>query len=176
MKNITPYKKIIIAGGIAALLGISAYAGWMFSAPTRAPAPDAPALSDGFADSAAHVSASFAQNGEAGVLILHTEEDWHVNANPVSLEGLIPATVWIEQGDTQRPAQAAYPPGQSIGIVIDDKDILIYKDSTRIEIADLGEAQGGRVLVHMQACSSQGICLAPATITATREPVEQLGS
>jgi len=162
--------KIVIAAGVVALLALAAFAGRKFLAPAGAPVPDAPApAASGFPDSSTHVSASFARQGQTGVVTLHTASGWHVNANPVSLEGLIPATVWIEQDDTRRPAQASYPPGQSIGIAIDDKDILVYKDRTRIEIAGLDQAQDSRVLVHMQSCSTQGICLAPATIVATHE-------
>lgn len=163
-------QKTIIAVALAALLLLAAWAGRkVFPPPQHGPVATEPlALPEGFVDSSSYVSASLAGEGADAVVTLHAADGWHVNANPVSLEGLIPATVWLAQGDVRQPAQASYPPGQSSGIIIDDTDILVYEDGTRIALTGLDAAAGQEVQVHVQACSSEGICLVPATVIAER--------
>lgn len=143
-----------------------------FSATHTEPATNnAAAASSGIMDSSAHVTASVARAGEDGIVTLHIGKDWHVNANPASLENLIASTVMIEHNGSQRAAQATYPPGKSSGITIDGTDILVYEDGTAIPVHGLGGTQGDRVLVRVQACNTRGICLAPATIVATSSQI-----
>ena len=156
--------------GVALILAtVGAFFGWrqLFAPPTGAAADNATAASSGFMDSSTHVTASLARTGEDGIVTLHIGKDWHVNANPASLENLIASTVMIEHNGSQRAAQATYPPGKSSGITIDGTDIQVYEDGTAIPTKNLGSAPGDRVLVRVQACNTQGICLAPAMIVAT---------
>ena len=118
----------------------------------------------GLANSSAHVKASLAMTGQDGVITLHIGRDWHVNANPASLDNLIASTVLIEHDGAQRKAQADYPAGQRSGITIDGTDILVYEDGTRIPVHRLALEKGDRIVMRVQACNNQGICLAPATI------------
>lgn len=118
----------------------------------------------GFANSSAHVKASLAMTGQGGVITLHIGRDWHVNANPASLGNLIASTVLVEHDGVQREVRADYPAGKSSGITIDGTDILVYEDGTHIPVHQLAVGKGDRVVMRVQACNNQGICLAPATI------------
>ncbi|HEX7388085.1 MAG TPA: disulfide bond formation protein DsbD [Castellaniella sp.] len=156
-------------GAVVVLAGTAILFGWrQFSATHTEPATDnATAASSGIMDSSAHVTASVALKGQDGIVTLHIGKDWHVNANPASLENLIASTVMIEHNGSQRAAQAIYPPGKSSGITIDGTDILVYEDGTVIPVKNLDSTPGDHMLVRVQACNTQGICLAPAMIVAT---------
>ncbi|CAM5181439.1 Disulfide bond formation protein DsbD OS=Castellaniella defragrans OX=75697 GN=HNR28_003544 PE=4 SV=1 [Castellaniella defragrans] len=135
-------------------------------APTDTPAGGTTAYTE-FANSANHVKASLARTGQDGVITLHIGRGWHVNANPASLDNLIPSTILIEHDGKERPVVADYPAGMSSGIKIGVTDILVYEDGTRILVHQLGIETGDRLVVQVQACDDQGICLAPATIPVT---------
>jgi hypothetical protein len=122
-----------------------------------------------FANSANHVKASLARTGQDGVVTLHIGRDWHVNANPASLGNLIASTVFIEHNGEQHTVKADYPSGVSSGITIDNTDILVYEDGTRIPVHQLKIETGDQIVIRVQACNDQGICLAPATIPVVEE-------
>lgn len=167
MKSSTSYKITLL--GAAVLLVAVAFAGWNWFASSSAPPADAPGPASGMVNSSTHVAASLATEGDTGIVTLHIDKGWHVNANPASLGNLIAATVWIERDGARHAAQATYPHGQSSGIVIDGTDILVYEDGATIAVANLSDPQTSRVLVHVQACNTKGLCLAPATITASAD-------
>ncbi|MER1939205.1 protein-disulfide reductase DsbD domain-containing protein [Castellaniella sp. FW104-16D08] len=160
-------------GVLLILATVAVLFGWrqFFAPPLGSAADNAIAASSGLMDSSTHVTASLARTGEDGTVTLHIGKDWHVNANPASLENLIASTVMIEHNGSQRAAQATYPPGKSSGITIDGTDILVYEDGTVIPTKNLGSAPGDRVLVRVQACNTQGICLAPATIAVSGDQI-----
>lgn len=133
-------------------------------APTDTPAGGTSAYTE-FANSATHVKASLARTGQEGVITLHIGHGWHVNANPASLDNLIPSSVLVEHDGKERPVQADYPAGISGGIKIGTTEVLVYEDGTRIPVHRLKIETGDRLLVRVQACNDQGICLAPATIS-----------
>lgn len=166
MKSSTSYKITLL--GAAVLLVAVAFAGWNWFASSSAPPADAPSPASGMVNSSTHVAASLATEGDTGIVTLHIDKGWHVNANPASLGNLIAATVWIERDGARHAAQATYPHGQSSGIVIDGTDILVYEDDVTIKIANLTDPQTSRIQVRVQACNTKGLCLAPATITASK--------
>ncbi|MFT0532868.1 MULTISPECIES: protein-disulfide reductase DsbD domain-containing protein [Castellaniella] len=156
--------------GVALILAtVGVLFGWrqLFAPPTGSAADYATAASSGFMDSSTHVTASLTRTGADGVVTLHIGKDWHVNANPASLENLIASTIMIEHNGSQRAAQATYPPGKSSDITIDGTDILVYEDGTVIPVKNLDSTPGDHMLVRVQACNTQGICLAPATIAVS---------
>lgn len=122
-----------------------------------------------FANSANHVKASLTRTGQDGVIALHIGRGWHVNANPASLDNLIPSAVIVEHDDKERLVQADYPAGIRSGIRVGTTDILVYEDGTRIPVHRLNVGAGERLVVRVQACNDQGICLAPATIPVAEE-------
>lgn len=109
-------------------------------------------------------------SGQNCTVTLHIGHDWHVNAHPASMDGLIASTVLIEHNGLQREVQADSPAGKSSGIVIDKTNIQIYEDGATIPVRNLAIQPGDRILVRVQAGNTQGICLAPATIVASDSP------
>ncbi|CAP44931.1 hypothetical protein GG851_04080 [Bordetella petrii] len=124
-----------------------------------------------FADSANHVKASLTKTGQDGVITLHIGDGWHVNANPASLDNLIPTSVLVVGDGEERSVQADYPAGKNSGIKIDTTDIMVYDDGTRIPVHQIEIDAGEHLVMRVQACNDQGICLAPATISVVQEQV-----
>lgn len=158
--------RILWAVLTAALLAAIATLMWnKLASPPAQTAPDTATQPSGFVDSAAYVTATLAEDGRGGgVVRLHIDDGWHVNANPASLEGLIPTTVIVEESGTQREIQADYPLGHSIGIFLEDADILVYDDGASITLQEALPESAGQLHVHVQSCSDAGLCLPPATI------------
>lgn len=120
----------------------------------------------GIGDSSQQVTASFQNVASGAEVILHIRSNWHVNANPASLDYLIPTTISVEQGGEVRPVTAQYPAGVNSGIRVDDKELNVYEDGTRIPVSDLPNGPNVHLIVRVQACSSDGVCLPPANIPA----------
>lgn len=158
--------------GALATVAIVAGAALLIADKLQAPA-DTPAggtsAYTAFANSANHVKASLSRTGEDGVITLHIGRGWHVNANPASLDNLIPSSVLIEHEGRERTVHADYPAGVSSGIKIGTTDILVYEDGTRIPVHQIKIDAGERLVVRVQACNDRGICLAPATIPVTED-------
>lgn len=99
---------------------------------------------------------------------------WHVNANPASLDYLVPTTLSVESNLRERlPSTAEYPAGEDSGIRLDNKAILVYDDGAIIRLHPASRSLHTfprdaviNVLARVQACSDDGICLAPATVNA----------
>lgn len=115
-----------------------------------------------------------ASDGSRDVRVrLHIDPAWHVNANPASLEALIPTTIQAQINGQTVPLEATYPPGRDSDIRLGDTTIKVYDDSTMIsavlapETLEAAEAAGGvDLLVQVQSCSDEGICLAPTRLVA----------
>ncbi|WP_417276782.1 protein-disulfide reductase DsbD domain-containing protein [Castellaniella sp.] len=155
---------VVIVAGAALLIADK------LRAPADAPAGGTAAYTE-FANSANHVKASLARTGQDEVVTLHIGSGWHVNANPASLGNLIPSAVFIEHDGKERSVQADYPAGMSSGIKIGATDIRVYEDGTRIPVHQLKIDAGERLVVRVQACNDQGICLAPATISVSEDQI-----
>lgn len=104
-------------------------------------------------------------------ITLHIAEGWHVNANPPSLAFLIPTTVQAEISGKRVPLAVRYPSGRNSDIRLGGKSIMVYDDNTIL----LAQFQGGKlqapqsaksltIIVTVQSCSNQGICLPPSTL------------
>ncbi|MHB8913275.1 MAG: cytochrome c biogenesis protein CcdA [Lysobacter sp.] len=118
------------------------------------------------ADSASEVSASVSAATGGATVILHIARGWHVYANPPSAPYLIPASVRVLRDGRALDLRPSYPPGTTIGLRIDGRDILVYEDGTQIGLPGLASLRGTQVLVRVQACEDKGVCLSPATLTA----------
>lgn len=153
---------VVIVAGAALLIADR------LQSPAGVPAGGTAAYTE-FTNSANHVKASFTGTGQNGVITLHIGRDWHVDANPASLDNLIPSAVLIEHEGKERSVRADYPAGLSSGIKIGTIDIRVYEDGTRIPVHQLKIDAGERLVVRVQACNDQGICLAPATIPVNED-------
>lgn len=93
--------------------------------------------------------------------------DWHVNANPASLDFLIPTELSASAGGLL-PLKVDYPLGRNIDSGLGDEPWTVYDDGTVIRAILLEEVPDGQLTaeVLVQACHDSGRCLAPDTIRA----------
>jgi uncharacterized protein len=121
-------------------------------------------------DSAAHVKA-VAQGTSLGdhdeiLVTLTIDPGYHVNANPASIDYLLPTVVTIPSAPD---AKLAYPAGQVFKPKFSPEGISVYEGSVEIRAElpkdKLASAVNTPVHIEVQACTTQ-ICLPPATLTA----------
>lgn len=132
--------------------------------PSNAIAPLGNSQGSILADSSRSVSVSARMNNKEVEVVLHIKKGWHVNANPATLDDLIPTTITVLNQKRPLEAVAHYPAGHDSGIAIDGKTILVYEDMTRIPVSLTQTEVPTRVMVKVQACNDQGICLPPAEV------------
>ena len=140
--------------------------------------PQAPVARTGLADSSDKVRLKLAEGGKALigetgeiVLTLDIEPGWHVNANPASMEFLIPTVAKSSAGGQSLDIPTHYPRGRVSDITLGDTALEVYDDGASIRLlpdekqtAALKEAGKLDMTVRVQACSDEGICLAPADL------------
>ena len=116
-------------------------------------------------------SADSANASQPITVTLHIQKGWHVNVNPASLPFLIPTSVQAERSGRTIPLTVRFPLGRESDIRLDGKVIMVYDDSTILA----GDFEGLRpreslstqsvtIVVTVQSCSDQGICLQPSTL------------
>lgn len=105
------------------------------------------------------------------LLTLGIEPGWHVNANPASMEFLIPTVVKSSAGGEPLDIPTEYPRGRVSDIVLSGTALEVYDDGASIRLmpdekqtAALKEAGKLDITVRVQACSDEGVCLAPADL------------
>jgi thioredoxin:protein disulfide reductase len=97
---------------------------------------------------------------------------WHANANPPSLDYMIPTDVSIAGAPDLAVGRPSYPPGKKVKLSFEETELSVYDGSAIVEVPITAkpEAVGGaRTLkgrVRFQACNDE-VCLAPATIPFT---------
>lgn len=137
--------------------------------------PQAPVARTGLADSSDKVRLNLAEGGKALigetgeiVLTLDIEPGWHVNANPASMEFLIPTVAKSSAGGQSLDIPTEYPRGRVSDIVLGDTALEVYDDGASIrlrpdgkQIAVLEKVGRLEMIVRAQACSDEGVCLAP---------------
>jgi len=113
-------------------------------------------------------------SGFRAAVVLDLAQHWHVNANPVSLEGFIPTTL-----DFQPPASIVidhitYPPGERTKVGWNDEPVALYTGRAVIfaEGHVIATARPGPVRiegsVRYQACDDH-VCHAPKSVPITIE-------
>jgi len=115
-----------------------------------------------------------ASDAPSGIdVVLDIERGWHVNANPASMDFLIPTTLKAMRGS--RPVEIAvdYPRGHLLEAGF-DKPIAVYSGKTTLPVKLRGaaadhERAGLKIIVNLQACNDTGRCLIPGDITAIVE-------
>ena len=94
---------------------------------------------------------------------------WHINANPVNDDFLIPTTVDIEEDANFRAVKVVYPASRTARFDFSEADAVVYDGNATFGIlieAGTGIAPGTYTLkgsVMYQACNAKS-CLAPETI------------
>ena len=98
-------------------------------------------------------------------VVLEIAAGWHVNANPASLEFLIPTRVRLVEGGPS--ARVVYPAGTAYHPRFSLEPLSVYKGSVRIEVQDQAPiAAGTSVDLTFQACDDRS-CLPPETVRLT---------
>jgi uncharacterized protein len=119
-------------------------------------------------DSAAHVKAvaqGVSQADHDEILVtLAIDPRYHVNANPASIDYLMPTVVTVPGTPD---ARITYPPGQIFNPKFSPEGISVYEGSAaiRAELPKgwLASATSTPLRIDVQACTAQ-ICLPPATL------------
>jgi uncharacterized protein YyaL (SSP411 family) len=122
-------------------------------------------------NSAAHVKAaaqgaSYADHDEILVTLM-IDPGYHLNANPASIDYLMPTVVTVESSPA---AKITYPVGQVFKPKFSPEGISVYEGSVAIR-ADLPKGSLGSVVspalqIDVQACTDR-LCLPPATLTTS---------
>ncbi|MBA1241096.1 hypothetical protein G7015_22030 [Pseudomonas kunmingensis] len=114
-----------------------------------------------------------AMAGKTGdfVLTLNIEPGWHVNANPASIEFLIPTVVSSSVNGQALEIPTQYPRGRLSDIVLGDTALEVYDDGASIRLrpdekqtAVLEKVGRLEMIVRVQACRDEGVCLAPTDL------------
>lgn len=157
--------------GLAAIAVAGVLLAWQWPAPT--PEAGETVTQTGVDNDAAKTTADLvtirAVRTDARTLrvTLDIAGDWHVNANPASLDFLIP-TVLSARTDVPVPLTVDYPAGHDIDSGLGDAPWRVYDDGSVIT-ATLPEASATEPLsveVQVQACHDSGRCLTPDTVRA----------
>lgn len=98
--------------------------------------------------------------GEANAyrVVLNIIEGYHVNANPASMEGLIPTAVSAEGA----ALDVTYPPAATERYLFTDEPLSVYEG--RVEIVVKADPSVGSITLTYQACTDSA-CLAAETRT-----------
>ncbi|MHB8533945.1 MAG: DUF255 domain-containing protein [Sulfuricaulis sp.] len=141
--------------------------------PTRDVAKSLASLS-----TASHVRVTASILNEAGptrvIFTLHVDPGYHINANPASLNYLIPTSVSFEE---LAPKKITYPQPNRIRPDFAKAGLDVYEGEVRIDVVlPLGVWRNKKVLravVTAQACTDQ-VCLPPAKLpVAVQIPASQ---
>ena len=132
----------------------------------------------GLAQSADKVDLALTGSGEAapqegGIIVtLDIDPGWHVNANPASMEFLIPTVARVVADKQPLEISTEYPPGRVSDITLGETAIEVYDDGAAIrlvpgdeELALLKDASQVELKVQVQACNDEGVCLAPSDLS-----------
>jgi uncharacterized protein len=122
-------------------------------------------------DTAAHVKAAaqgslYADHDEI-LVTLTIDPGYHLNANPASIDYLIPTVVTVLSAPD---AKITYPVGHVFKPKFSPEGISVYEGSVAIRVeapkGALAAAANTPLSVEVQACDAQ-ICLPPATLTVS---------
>ena len=114
------------------------------------------------------VAASGRSTFDATVYII-IEDDWHINANPASLPGLIPTAVTFNADVPIKVDGLTYPPGETMRFAFVDDPLEVYQGevqlSARIGVAPAALTNDTRLYatVYYQACND-AVCLEPGEV------------
>jgi uncharacterized protein YyaL (SSP411 family) len=93
--------------------------------------------------------------------VLDITEGWHINANPASLDFLIPTSVDVRDDSGKTEVKPAYPYARAMTTPLGDINIYEGKVSIPVKVTLQGSTENLRLLVRAQACK-ETTCLAPS--------------
>ncbi len=93
--------------------------------------------------------------------VLEIAAGWHVNANPASLDFLIPTSVDVREDSGKAEVKPAYPGAKAVTTPLGDIKVYEGKISIPIVATLPGKVENFRLLVRAQACKDT-TCLAPS--------------
>jgi thioredoxin:protein disulfide reductase len=113
-------------------------------------------------------------------VVVDLKEPWHINANNVSTEGLIPTTLTFQPPSSIVIDRITYPPGERTKVGWADKPVALYTGRALIFVDShaKADAKPGPLKLEgslrYQACNDR-VCIAPKTVpivieTAIAEP------
>jgi uncharacterized protein YyaL (SSP411 family) len=136
-------------------------------APERWPAllaavPDKTAVprADPSAGSAGVVAVTSRWQGNRMIVALRIAPGWHVNANPASLDYLIPTRLEFEGAP---PIAVSYPSPRRFRAAFAKSELAVYEGTVEIAAEFAANVRPARATLKVQACSNE-ICLPPATL------------
>ncbi|MGR9035449.1 MAG: DUF255 domain-containing protein [Gammaproteobacteria bacterium] len=100
-------------------------------------------------------------NGFTVTAVLDIVEGWHINANPASLDFLIPTSVDVREDSGKAEARPAYPDARAMTTPLGDIKVYEGKISIPVQVTRPGNIENLRLLVRAQACKDT-TCLAPS--------------
>jgi hypothetical protein len=114
----------------------------------------------------AHVKVSASEPKHEGnsltiVAALDIAEGWHINANPASLDFLIPTSVDVREDSGKAEVKSAYPDARAMTTPLGDIKVYEGKISIPVQVTLPGSTENLRLLVRAQACKDT-TCLAPS--------------
>lgn len=115
-----------------------------------------------------HVELNASREGDIVRIELEIKTPWHINANPASLDFLIPTEVEVMANGVRLPANLSYPAGDEIDVGLGDP-IRVYTGQLEL-ITNLAARDNDRPLkaqARVQACNDSGLCLPPSTLSAS---------
>lgn len=119
----------------------------------------------GLAESADHVRVTALRRANTVTTQIHVDQGWHINANPASLDFLIPTALTLRSQGAALSATVDYPQGHTIDVGL-AQPIAVYSDTVTITatVPDGTPAAALHTVLRVQACSDNGRCLMPSTL------------
>jgi hypothetical protein len=93
--------------------------------------------------------------------VLDIAEGWHINANPASLDFLIPTSVDVREDSGKAEVKPAYPDARAMATPLGDIKVYEGKVGIPVQVTLPGSTENLRLLVRAQACKGTA-CLAPS--------------
>jgi len=128
--------------------------------------PDEAVTLPGTMETKAYVKVSASESKREGnsltvTAVLDIADSWHINANPASLDFLIPTSVDIREDSGKAEVKPAYPDARAMTTPLGDIKVYEGKVSIPVQVTLPGSTENLRLLVRAQACKDTA-CLAPS--------------
>jgi len=112
---------------------------------------------------------------------LRIEPDWHINANPPSLDYMIPTTLTLAGAGGVTAAAPIYPAAHRQKLAFEESELLVYDGEAVVRVplsVAAGTAPGVQTLrgtIGFQACNDE-VCLAPVNVPFTLQVTVAAGA